>query len=288
MIKVTPCLYNTYKPNFKADSKVKTDKNPPNSKKFGFVDAGILVAGTWAGAIGGFFRTQQIGKNIRKQIVDINNTKDDPIAFEQRMRILERFSWLVEREAEGKPSDVPNCVMITGKDEKYHNEMIQWIADHTPCRFKTMEYNENILAHLEAQEATFKVPGKDYLLLQVKNCDRLINPKTATFSCIESMKDIMSSTEIDYHTILIFGAEHPEELDSIALQPHRVRELKLDADRDAFFKIEELMNSMKQLKKELGNLSLSKKMGAGALIGLLVGAAAVCARKFLSSKKQGK
>lgn len=137
-------------------------------------------------------------------------------------QIYPMFIDLIQREKEGKPSDVPNCVMISCGNEKVNKELVDWTVKNTNARFVNITTNDDILEHLELAEKKFQETG-DWNLIHIKNGDKLINPKYTEFSDIESMKDIMSSTVEDYHTTLLFDSTKTNELDSIAMQPHRVR-----------------------------------------------------------------
>ena len=81
------------------------------------------------------------------------------------------------------------------------------------------------MTHLEQAEDDYQNTG-DWNLIAVKGMDNLIDHNKSEDWVVESMKDIMSATAEDYHSTLIFSSTHPETLDSIALQPHRVKKIK--------------------------------------------------------------
>ncbi len=134
------------------------------------------------------------------------------------------FLDLIQREKEGHPSDIPNCVMISCGNDSVNKDLIDWTGKNANGRFSSISHDTNLLEHLEQAEHNYQ-NTRDWNIIHIKNGDRLINPKLSTFSCLESMKDIMSATAEDYHTTLLFSSEKPESLDNIAMQPHRVRRI---------------------------------------------------------------
>lgn len=158
-------------------------------------------------------------------------------------QIYPLFIDLIQREREGKLSDVPNCVMISCGNEQVNKELVDWTSKNTNARFKSINYNQNLLEQLELAEKNFQETG-DWNLIYIKDGDNLINPKKASFSCIESMKDIMSSTVDDYHSTLLFDSTKTEELDSIAMQPHRVRQISANIKSLDEMNIESAINRL--------------------------------------------
>lgn len=293
MIKISPYSTNNYtKQNFKSDKKT----NPQNknitdkkTKKNSFVDATIVTIPTGLGAGAGYKQTTKKKSKLLTEAKSYMGCWDREKPEVTKLKDFIQATLLpdfIYREREGKLSDIPNCIMITGGDEKYQKEVIQWIADKSPCRFVTVEYGKNILEKLEQQGATFKKPGTDHTLIHYIGMDKLINPKTASFSCIESMKDIMSSTVEDYNTTLIFSTQHPEELDSIALQPHRVRSATLNVPRDDFFYVEDCVKRVNAIAEESKKISMKKNILVGTLIGLLIGVGSVLIKNILFKNKK--
>ena len=131
----------------------------------------------------------------------------------------------IQRQREGRYVDLPNNIMFANKDEKINEELINWTIENANANVKTVDAKKvELLDVLDEAEEHFQETG-DWNLIHVKNMDSLLNKESADESVIESMKDIMSATAEDYHTTILFSAAHPEKLDSIALQPHRVRQI---------------------------------------------------------------
>ncbi len=293
MLKINSCFvnYNT-KQNFEAN-KITNANNFKNTdkqnKKFNYID--ISIIGTTTG-IGGFSRYKQTNKKLDTLRNEVESFKE--CWKKEKTEVRKLKDWIesallpdfIHREKAGLLSDIPNCIMITGGDEKYQKEVIQWIADKSPCRHVVTEYNKNFLAILEKQESTYKIPGADYTLMYIKDMDKLINPKYTEFADIEAMKDIMSSTVEDYHTTIIFNTKNPEELDSIALQPHRVRSAKLDVPRDDFFFVEDCQKRLKAIAIEAKKISMTKNIICGSLVGALVGIGILLFKNMLLKNKK--
>ena len=136
-----------------------------------------------------------------------------------------KFLDLVQNEKEGHPVDMPNCIMLSNKNDEINNKLINWTGENINGKFISIKNGDDILAHLEQAEDDYQNTG-DWNLIAVKGMDNLIDHNKSEDWVVESMKDIMSAAAEDYHSTLIFSSTHPETLDSIALQPHRVKKIK--------------------------------------------------------------
>lgn len=136
-----------------------------------------------------------------------------------------KFLDLVQNEKEGHPVDMPNCIMLSNKNDEINNQLINWTGENINGKFISIKNGDDILAHLEQAEDDYQNTG-DWNLIAVKGMDKLIDHNQVKDRTIESMKDIMTAAAEDYHSTLIFSSTHPETLDSIALQPHRVKKIK--------------------------------------------------------------
>lgn len=142
-----------------------------------------------------------------------------------------KFCDLVQLEKEGKGAEIPNCIMLEGKDEKLNKELIEWTAKNSNCDFVEIKHTDSLLNCLEKAEENYQNNG-DRTLIHVDGFEKLINPKLSPPHNIASCKDIMSAASEDYHSTIIFSAKNPEQLDQIALQPHRVEPIKVHIKMD--------------------------------------------------------
>ncbi len=215
----------------------------------------------------------------------------------------------------------PNCFLIHGKNKTYCEAGQEWVKG-VLCRGKEVFANEmvlncddDIVGALKKLKANYK-KTKLYNLLHIKDFDLLINPKTSDEETIGAMKSIMGDCSQRYHTTILFTTTNPEELDKIAMEPHRVESVSFDdidssklepefsdvqkrytetkekynrytKERSGLAKSQmELLSDIEGLKKELAaDIEKAKRLkkvrgAAGAVIGIAAGlgiAAAVLA-----------
>ena len=194
--------------------------------------------------------------------------------FNFKNDVLSKFSDLVLRIKEDRPTDMPNCLMVVSKDPDYCDRMINWIGKTGNADFVTIKVGDDILEHLEKAEENFQ-KTKNWTLLYVKDMEKLIDHNQASFCVVEGMKDIMSAAAEDYHTTMIFSTADPQKLDKIALQTHRVRyRFLIDKINEAkFWQNEELMQNTEAANKKLQKILNSKNgiIKKYAIIGLIAG-----------------
>ena len=194
--------------------------------------------------------------------------------FNFKNDVLSKFSDLVLRIKEDRPTDMPNCLMVVSKDPDYCDRMINWIGKTGNADFVTIKVGDDILEHLEKAEENFQ-KTKNWTLLYVKDMEKLIDHNQASFCVVEGMKDIMSAAAEDYHTTMIFSTADPQKLDKIALQTHRVRyRFLIDKINEAkFWQNEDIMNKTEAASKKLKELPKNKNsiVKKYAIIGLIAG-----------------
>lgn len=169
-------------------------------------------------------------KENKKRIENHNSiiTKENVVEREKNILFLKNkflvpiFCDPIQLAKENHNTLIPNCIMIEGKDEKLNKELIEWTAKNSNCRFVEIDNNEDILETLEFQESLFQKTN-ERTLLHIKNFENLLNPTLTKPHIIAALKDILSSCSQDYHSTIIFSATDASRLDSIALQPHRVK-----------------------------------------------------------------
>ncbi|MDD3594298.1 MAG: hypothetical protein PHX18_06700 [Candidatus Gastranaerophilales bacterium] len=169
-------------------------------------------------------------KENKKRIENNNSiiTKENSVSREKNNLFLKNkfltpiFCDPIQLAKENHNTLIPNSIMIEGENEKLNEELIEWTAKNSNCRFVEIDKDEDILETLEFYESMFQ-KTRERTLLHIKNFDTLLNPILSKPYVIAALKDILSSCSQDYHTTIIFSASNAAKLDSIALQPHRVQ-----------------------------------------------------------------
>ena len=269
-------------------------KNKTIDKSLTYLSYGVLVPAS--GFVGGKVANKQYQKN-KQALSDLVSKQGleplDDKCFNFRDKVMATFSDLVLNEKEGHPVDMPNCLLVVGDDPKYCERMIDWIGKTSNADYKTIKNGDNILAHLEQYEENYQ-KTKNRTLLHVKDMESLIDHHKSEDWVVESMKDIMSAAAEDYHTTIIFQTQDPSKLDSIALQPHRVRK-KFNINDIPEKKLLETDREINEYAKNLAKLenfpkTKNKKILTGVGIGMLVGSAVAtavnCCKNIYNKKKK--
>ena len=249
-----------------------------------------------SGFVGGKVANKQYQKNKQALSDLVSKQGHEPLdnkCFNFRDRVMATFSDLVLNEKEGHPVDMPNCLLVVGDDPKYCERIIDWIGKTSNADYKTIKNGDDILSHLEQYEENYQ-KTKNRTLLHVKDMESLIDHHKSEDWVVESMKDIMSAAAEDYHTTIIFQTQDPSKLDSIALQPHRVRK-KFNINDIPEKKLLETDREINEYAKNLAKLenfpkTKNKKILTGVGIGMLVGTAVAtavnCCKNIYNKKKK--
>ena len=271
-------------------------KNKTIDKSLTYLSYGVLVPAS--GFVGGKVANKQYQKNKQALSDLVTKQRHEPLddkCFNFRDKVMATFSDLVLNEKEGHPVDMPNCLLVVGDDPKYCERMIDWIGKTSNADYKTIKNGDNILAHLEQYEENYQ-KTKNRTLLHVKDMESLIDHHKSEDWVVESMKDIMSAAAEDYHTTIIFQTQDPSKLDSIALQPHRVRK-KFNINDIPEKKLLETDREINEYAKNLAKLenfpkTKNKKILTGVGIGMLVGTAVAtavnCCKNLYNKKVEAK
>ena len=269
-------------------------KNKNIDKGLTYLSYGVLVPAS--GFVGGKVANKQYQKNKQALSDLVSKQGHEPLddkCFNFRDKVMATFSDLVLNEKEGHPVDMPNCLLVVGDDPKYCERMIDWIGKTSNADYKTIEKDDDILAHLEQNEENYQ-KTKNRTLLHVKDMESLIDHSKVKDRTVESMKDIMSAAAEDYHTTIIFQTQDPSKLDSIALQPHRVKK-KFNINDIPEKKLLETDREINEYAKNLAKLenfpkTKNKKILTGVGIGILVGSAVAtavnCCKNLCNKKKK--
>ena len=269
-------------------------KNKTINKGLTYLSYGVLVPAS--GFVGGKVANKQYQKNKQALSDLVSKQGHEPLdnkCFNFRDRVMATFSDLVLNEKEGHPVDMPNCLLVVGDDPKYCERIIDWIGKTSNADYKTIKNGDDILSHLEQYEENYQ-KTKNRTLLHVKDMESLIDHHKSEDWVVESMKDIMSAAAEDYHTTIIFQTQDPSKLDSIALQPHRVRK-KFNINDIPEKKLLETDREINEYAKNLAKLenfpkTKNKKILTGVGIGMLVGTAVAtavnCCKNLYNKKKK--
>ena len=269
-------------------------KNKTRDKSLTYLSYGVLVPAS--GFVGGKVANKQYQKNKQALSDLVTKQRHEPLddkCFNFRDKVMATFSDLVLNEKEGHPVDMPNCLLVVGDDPKYCERMIDWIGKTSNADYKTIKNGDDILSHLEQYEENYQ-KTKNRTLLHVKDMESLIDHHKSEDWVVESMKDIMSAAAEDYHTTIIFQTQDPSKLDSIALQPHRVRK-KFNINDIPEKKLLETDREINEYAKNLAKLenfpkTKNKKILTGVGIGILVGSAVAtavnCCKNLYNKKKK--
>ena len=269
-------------------------KNKTIDKSLTYLSYGVLVPAS--GFVGGKVANKQYQKNKQALSDLVSKQGHEPLdnkCFNFRDRVMATFSDLVLNEKEGHPVDMPNCLLVVGDDPKYCERIIDWIGKTSNADYKTIKNGDDILSHLEQYEENYQ-KTKNRTLLHVKDMESLIDHHKSEDWVVESMKDIMSAAAEDYHTTIIFQTQDPSKLDSIALQPHRVRK-KFNINDIPEKKLLETDREINEYAKNLAKLenfpkTKNKKILTGVGIGMLVGTAVAtavnCCKNIYNKKKK--
>ncbi len=133
-------------------------------------------------------------------------------------QIKPKFIDLISREKEGKDTDIPNCLMIEGKNPKLTQELIDWTGRNSNCRFIKINTNSNLMKELKNCQNHYE-QTRERTLINIEGLSERLKPKS---DALAGLKAIMCSISEDYHSTIIFSSTDPSKLDQIALQPHRV------------------------------------------------------------------
>lgn len=219
-----------------------------------------------------------------------------------------RYKDLVRRYNQKMLVEMPNCIMVYGKDKEFADSLLRWFGEDVDNCFTVVERGMGIVTPLDSHMASNN--GK-WQTLYIKDFATRINPKKSSFETIDSMKDIMSAVVDDYHTTIIFYVENPKELDEIALQSHRVVESFCTEDLPEYArkklmsvfeggrkiknlslqnkKYEDEINALEQKVAQKENYvfkNLNKKgMLKGAGFGLVAGVLCIGLKKFIQCKR---
>ena len=269
-------------------------KNKTIDKGLTYLSYGVLVPAS--GFVGGKVANKQYQKNKQALSDLVSKQGHEPLdnkCFNFRDRVMATFSDLVLNEKEGHPVDMPNCLLVVGDDPKYCERIIDWIGKTSNADYKTIKNGDDILSHLEQYEENYQ-KTKNRTLLHVKDMESLIDHHKSEDWVVESMKDIMSAAAEDYHTTIIFQTQDPSKLDSIALQPHRVKKKFNinDIPEKTFLetegKINEYMNNFSKLENfpKTKNKKILTGVGIGILVGSAVATAVNCCKNLYNKKKK--
>ena len=140
-----------------------------------------------------------------------------------------KFIRLVDARIGGADIEVPNCVMISGKNGSINSDILDWCKKNVNANVATIDAkSDDLIDALEQAEDDYQETGV-WNLIHVKNMDNLIKKSSPSLA---SMKRIMCATSEDFHTTLIFTSDNPDDLDPIAIETNRVKRFNTDGIPD--------------------------------------------------------
>ena len=139
--------------------------------------------------------------------------------------------------SDNKKVKIPDALMIQSKSKDDATETLKWIVGKSNSNYIYIEdKNESnytrldqILTVLEEAEEIYKKNGKR-TLVWVENFDKLLSKDSDNEEVIGDLKDMLDKISKQYKTTIIFSCNNTENLNPIALQPHRVKIYNIDKE----------------------------------------------------------
>lgn len=252
----------------------------------------------------------------RKRIIEELNDMNIP---ESKLRydLQTSCSDKIIRHKEGRPTEMPNCIMFIGESSDFGLTLYDWLCTQSQSQHTIIEGNavENLTKYMEKNQ---KPIDGEWNLVFVKNLDQYINTQKATSKEIAAMKDLMSNCAEDSATTIIFQTKTPSLLNSTATQLHRVnKRLSINnIDERKFFEYErlkekekEIFEKMKPYEKRLkeiseqiqkvqdidakikkleNNKNFKKGIAFGVITGAVVSGCMILINKFMTKERNEK
>ncbi len=188
--------------------------------------------------LGNLFGTKNSKTNIQidksKELKDVEQKKEDV-----KNVLQSEFIVPLMQSKSNSNIELPNCIMLYGKNPHIMKEIIDWTADQTDLKYIKVpsiineeEMQENIYNALEQAEENYKENGERSIIF-VNGMDKLL---LNYLDDLAVMKDIMGTADEDYHSTIMFYTTRPEELDKGTLASHRVG-LKIEVPIDLDYTI---------------------------------------------------
>ena len=127
----------------------------------------------------------------------------------------------------------PNCFLIYGKNKEYCEAGLDFIkmslclGEKVYANEQVLNCDDDLVGALKELRSNYQ-KTKLYNLLHIRDFDLLINPRTSDDETIGAMKSIMGDCAEVFHTTILFTTTNPEELDDIAMEPHRVESVSFE------------------------------------------------------------
>lgn len=252
----------------------------------------------------------------RKRIIEELNDMNIP---ESKLRydLQTCCSAKIVRYKEGRPTEMPNCIMLIGESSDFGLSLYDWLCTQSQSQRTIIEGNavKNLTEYMEKNK---KAIDGEWNLVFVKNLDQYIDIQKATSKEIAAMKDIMSNCAEDSATTILFQTKNSSLLDSTATQLHRVNK-RLDInniDKKKFFDYErlkekekEIFEKMKPYEKRLkeiseqiqkvhdidakikeleNNKNFKKGIAFGVIAGTVISGCMILINKFITKERNKK
>lgn len=138
---------------------------------------------------------------------------------------------------DNKKVKIPDALMIQSKNREDATETLKWIVGKSNSNYIYIEDKneanytrlDQIRTVLEEAEENYNKNGKR-TLVWVENFDKLLSKDSDNEEVIGDLKDMLDKISKQYKTTIIFSCNSTENLDPIALQPHRVKIYNIDKE----------------------------------------------------------
>lgn len=152
------------------------------------------------------------------------------------------------------PTEMPKSIMLIGDNKNFGEKIAKWLSEQGKAHFLSTNFEawDNYIDDI-AEKLSNNEKIKKWTVLYISDLEEAINPSITESWIIEEMKSRFSICTDDYYSTVIFQTKDPSQLDSIAIQLHRVNK-QLDInniDEKKFFEYERLKEKEKEIFEEM-------------------------------------
>ena len=261
-------------------------QNKQNKKPSAIKNTGIIFTSTILGGAGGYLLNSHIKSKLLSEINYHTKQIENTSTYSLVAQLKSSFSDLILREKSGKDTVYPNCIMLVGNDEKINKGLINLIGTDTNFNFEEIIISKSSLVKkLRTTAKEYKERSKR-TLLHIKDLCELLNPQKTPTEIIESLKSILSSCSMNYHTTIIFETQRTDTIDKTILQPHRIKKINVNINKTDLDNYNSQLKTLVNLKTKIKQLSKSKNIAKGMFAGILIGIGLILT-KLISTQNLG-
>lgn len=174
-----------------------------------------------------------------------------------RQELKDCLGYPLLRVSEGKPTEMPNCIMLVGDDRALGEKLAKWVADYGKAELFMATDTVTALDYLIEHDKIDLPVSKDWAVIYLKNGDNFINTNIASAQSNANLRSWMSAVAEDHHATFIFQTNDVSQLEPIALQPHRVKKI-INIDKvseERFFRFERAFAEFQPRREKIRELS---------------------------------